>query len=95
VQISTGRARINQTRACGAYATQQEKEVVKDDIEYDLTTPMSSHKKCSPKRWVDEGQTRGITGSENFTRYEKKTENYLGLVSSHAVCYPYKKIILG
>jgi transposase len=74
----------------------KKKKVVKDDIEYEQTTAMSSHKKYSPKRWVVERTNSWHNRFRKlFTRYEKKAENYLGLVQFSCCIILYKRIILG
>ena len=75
----------------------KKKKVVKDDREYEqTTTAMSSHKKYSPKRWVVERTNSWHNRFRKlFTRYEKKAENYLGLVQFSCCIIIYRKIILG
>src|SRR4051812_1230572 len=59
-------------------------------------TDLKRYTPSKNKPWVVEReQTHGIIGSENFTRYEKKAENYLGLVHLSCSIIIYRKIILG
>jgi transposase len=56
----------------------------------------SHHKKHSPKRWVVERTNSWHNRFRKlFTRYEKKAENYLGLVQLSCSIIIYRKIILG
>src|SRR3954447_16969299 len=75
----------------------KKRKVVKNDIEYEqTTTDMSSHKKYSPRRWVVERTNSWHNRFRKlFTGYEKKAENYLGLVQFSCCIILYKKIILG
>ena len=53
-------------------------------------------KKYSPKRWVVERTNSWHNRFRKlFTRYEKKAENYLGLVQFSRCMIMHKKIILG
>jgi len=53
-------------------------------------------KKYSPKRWVVERTNSWHNKFRKlFTRYEKKAENYLGLVQLSCCLIIYRKIILG
>jgi len=53
-------------------------------------------KKYSPKRWVVERTNSWHNRFRKlFTRYEKKAENYLGLVQFSCCIIIYRKIILG
>ncbi len=53
-------------------------------------------KKYSPKRWVVERTNSWHNRFRKlFTRYEKKVENYLGLVQLSCCMIIYRKIILG
>jgi putative transposase len=53
-------------------------------------------KKYSAKRWVVERTTSGHNRFRKlFIRYEKKAENYLGLVQLSCCLIIYRKIILG
>jgi transposase len=53
-------------------------------------------KKYSPKRWVVERTNSWHNRFRKlFTRYEKKSENYLGLVQLSCCIITYRKIILG
>ena len=54
------------------------------------------HKKHSPKRWVVERTNSWHNRFRKlFTRYEKKVENYLGLVQFSCCIIIYRNIILG
>ncbi|HXT82887.1 MAG TPA: transposase, partial [Verrucomicrobiae bacterium] len=66
------------------------------EVDNEKTTTIPNRKKHSPKRWVAER----INSWHNrfrklFTRYEKKVENYLGLVQLSCGIIIYRKIILG
>jgi transposase len=53
-------------------------------------------KKYSPKRWVVERTNSWYNRFRKlFTRYEKKAENYLGLVQFSCCIIIYRKLILG
>ena len=55
-----------------------------------------NRKKYSPKRWVIERTNSWHNRFRKlFTRYEKKTENYLGLVQFSCCMIIYRKLILG
>jgi len=57
---------------------------------------MPFRKKYSPKRWVVERTNSWYNRFRKlFTRYEKKAENYLGLVQYSCCIIIYRKIILG
>ncbi len=57
---------------------------------------MSFRKKYSPKRWVVERTNSWHNRFRKlFTRYEKKVDNYLGLVQLSCCIIIYRKIILG
>ena len=57
---------------------------------------ISNHKKYSAKRWVVERTNSWHNRFRKlFTRYEKKVENYLGLVQFSCCIIIYRKIILG
>ena len=61
-----------------------------------ITRPILNIKKYSPKRWVVERTNSWHNRFRKlFTRYEKKTENYLGLVQFSCCIIIYRKIILG
>ena len=56
----------------------------------------SNRKKYSAKRWVVERTNSWHNRFRKlFTRYEKKSENYLGLVQLSCCMIIYRKIILG
>ncbi|MBA2267577.1 MAG: transposase [Nitrosopumilus sp.] len=60
------------------------------------TQPSLSHKKHSAKRWVVERTNSWHNRFRKlFIRYEKKVENYLGLVQFYCCLIIYRKIILG
>jgi len=60
------------------------------------TQPSLGHKKHSGKRWVVERTNSWHNRFRKlFTRYEKKVENYLGLVQFSCSIIIYRKIILG
>jgi putative transposase len=64
--------------------------------ENDITWPIPNIKKYSPKRWVVERTNSWHNRFRKlFTRYEKKPENYLGLVQLSCCIIIYRKIILG
>ena len=64
--------------------------------EKDITQPIPNIKKYSPKRWVVERTNSWHNRFRKlFTRYEKKPENYLGLVQFSCCIIIYRKIILG
>ncbi len=64
--------------------------------EKDITRPISNIKKYSPKRWVVERTNSWHNRFRKlFTRYEKKLENYLGLVQFSCCIIIYRKLILG
>ena len=68
-----------------------EKEEVKVTIQH-----CSNRKKYSAKRWVVERTNSWHNRFRKlFTRYEKKVENYLGLVQLSCCIIIYRKIILG
>jgi transposase len=55
-----------------------------------------NRKKYSPKRWVVERTNSWHNRFRKlFTRYEKKTENYLGLVQFSCCMIIYRRLILG
>ena len=60
------------------------------------TQKMSNRKKHPAKRWVVERTNSWHNRFRKlFTRYEKKVENYLGLVQFSCCIITYRKIILG
>lgn len=62
----------------------------------DITQPILKIKRYSPKRWVVERTNSWHNRFRKlFTRYEKKPENYLGLVQFSCCIIIYRKIILG
>ena len=61
-----------------------------------ITQRCSNQKKHSAKRWVVERTNSWHNRFRKlFTRYEKKSENYLGLVQLSCCIIIYRKIILG
>ncbi|MDR4489787.1 MAG: transposase [Candidatus Nitrosocosmicus sp.] len=65
-----------------------------EEIEIEIAIP--NHKKYSPKRWVVERTNSWHNRFRKlFTRYEKKDENYLGLVQFSCCIIIYRKLILG
>jgi len=92
-------------------STQEEQELIKrgyvlhispkrkrgEEEEVRVTTqPCLNRKKHSAKRWVVERTNSWHNRFRKlFTRYEKKTENYLGLVQFSCFMIIYRKIILG
>jgi Transposase DDE domain len=66
------------------------------DNEKDIIEPIPDIKKYSPKRWVVERTNSWHNRFRKlFTRYEKKSENYLGLLQFACCIIIYRKIILG
>ena len=64
-------------------------------VDEQKTKVASHHKKHSPKRWVVERTNSWHNRFRKlFTRYEKKVENYLGLVQLSCSIIIYRKIIL-
>ncbi len=60
------------------------------------TEKISNHKKHPARRWVVERTNSWHNRFRKlFTRYEKKVENYLGLVQFSCCIIIYRKIILG
>jgi len=65
-----------------------------DSKEIEIAIP--NRKKYSPKRWVVERTNSWHNRFRKlFTRYEKKDENYLGLVQFSCCIIIYRKLILG
>jgi transposase len=73
------------------------KKVKKEELEVTITVQhWSNRKKHSAKRWVVERTNSWHNRFRKlFTRYEKKVENYLGLVQLSCCMIVYRKIILG
>ena len=64
--------------------------------EEEKTKVIPYRKKYSPKRWVVERTNSWHNRFRKlFTRYEKKAENYLGLVQFSCCMIIYRRIILG
>jgi len=67
-----------------------------EEVDEENTKAMPNRKKHSPKRWVVERTNSWHNRFRKlFTRYEKKVENYLGLVQFSCCTIIYRKIILG
>ena len=65
-------------------------------VDEQKTKVASHHKKHSPKRWVVERTNSWHNRFRKlFTRYEKKVENYLGLLQFSCCMIIYRKMILG
>ena len=65
-------------------------------VDEQKTKVASPHKKHSPKRWVVERTNSWHNRFRKlFTRYEKKVENYLGLLQFSCCIITYRNIILG
>ena len=65
-------------------------------VDEQKTKVASHHKKHSPKRWVVERTNSWHNRFRKlFTRYEKKVENYLGLLQFSCCIIIYRNIILG
>src|SRR6476620_8671444 len=61
-----------------------------------ITRKIPDIKKYSPKRWVVERTNSWHNRFRKlFTRYEKKSENYLGLIQFSCCIMTYRKIFLG
>ena len=87
---------INQMRLCITYTNQEEKKKKDRNNEKDKPRAIPIIKKYSPKRWVVERTNSWHNRFRKlFTRYEKKSENYLGLVQFSCCIIIYRKIILG
>ncbi len=69
----------------------------RDEKEFKVTTLYrSNRRKYSAKRWVIERTNSWHNRFRKlFTRYEKKVENYLGLIQLSCCIIIYRKIILG
>ncbi len=72
-------------------------KIKKDEKETKVTTQhCSNRKRHSTKRWVIERTNSWHNRFRKlFTRYEKKAENYLGLVQLSCCIIIYRKMILG
>ena len=65
-------------------------------VDEQRTKVSQHHKKHSPKRRVVERTNSGQNRFRKlFTRYEKKVENYLGLLQASCCIITYRNIILG
>ena len=75
----------------------KEKKKGEEEVdEEEKTTAIPNRKKYSPKRWVVERTNSWHNRFRKlFTRYEKKSENYLGLVQFSCCIIIYRKLILG
>jgi hypothetical protein len=68
----------------------------KRKLEDEEEVKVKPFKKYSPKRWVVERTNSWHNRFRKlFTRYEKKDENYLGLVQFSCCIIIYRKLILG
>ncbi|HXT82749.1 MAG TPA: transposase [Verrucomicrobiae bacterium] len=66
------------------------------EVDEEKTITIPNLKKHSPKKWVVERTNSWHNRFRKlFTRYEKKVENYLGLVQLSCGIIIYRKIILG
>ena len=66
------------------------------EVDNEKTITIPNCKKHSPKRWVVERTKPWHNRFRKlFTQYEKKVENYLGLVQLSCCIIIYRKIILG
>ena len=80
---------------CYIYRTRKKKGE-EDNKEEKIKEAKPIHKKYSAKRWVVERTNSWHNRFRKlFTRYEKKVENYLGLVQFSCCMIIYRKIILG
>ncbi|HET6589282.1 MAG TPA: transposase, partial [Candidatus Nitrosocosmicus sp.] len=62
----------------------------------EIPSSIATIKQYSPKRWVVERTNSWHNRFRKlFTRYEKKAENYLGLIQFSCCMIVYRKIILG
>ncbi len=76
------------------YIPPKRKRAEKDEIKV-TTLYRSNRKKYSAKRWVIERTNSWHNRfRKQFTRYEKKVENYLGLIQLSCCMIIYRKIIL-
>jgi transposase len=67
-----------------------------EEVDEEKTKAILNRKKYSHKRWVVERTNSWHNRFRKlFTRYEKKVENYLGLVQFSCCIIIYRKIILG
>lgn len=72
----------------------KKKKKGEDGKEIEIAIP--NRKKYSPKRWVVERTNSWQNRFRKlFTRYEKKDENYLGLIQFSCCMIIYRKLILG
>ena len=78
-----------------SYKRKRDEKEEKEEIKV-ITQHCSNRKKHSAKRWVVERTNSWHNRFRKlFTRYEKKVENYLGLVQLSCCRIIYRKIILG
>ena len=67
-----------------------------EEVDEEKTKVIPNRKKHSAKRWVVERTNSWHNRFRKlFTRYEKKVENYLGLVQFSSCIIIYRKIIMG
>ena len=72
----------------------KKKKGKKDEVGKEIAIP--NRKRYSPKRWVVERTNSWHNRFRKlFTRYEKKDENYLGLVQFSCSIIIYRRLILG
>ncbi len=77
------------------YKRKRDEKKEKEEVRV-ITQHWSNRKKHSAKRWVVERTNSWHNRFRKvFTRYEKKVENYLGLVQLSCCMIIYRKIILG
>jgi hypothetical protein len=94
----------------GYNSAEEEQELIKRDYvlhipikkkkgmnnEKEIPPTIATIKQYSPKRWVVERTNSWHNRFRKlFTRYEKKAENYLGLIQFSCCMIIYRKIILG
>ncbi|MDR4489755.1 MAG: transposase [Candidatus Nitrosocosmicus sp.] len=74
----------------------KKKKGKRDEEGKEIETAIPNRKKYSSKRWVVERTNSWHNRFRKlFTRYEKKDENYLGLVQFTCCMIIYRKLILG
>ena len=74
----------------------KKKKKGRNDSGEEIDEEIPHRKKYSPKRWVVERTNSWHNRFRKlFTRYEKKSENYLGLVQFSCCIIIYRKMILG
>jgi transposase len=84
------------TRGYVLHIPSKRKRGEKEEQEAKITQCCSNQRKHSAKRWVVERTNSWHNRFRKLlTRYEKKSENYLGLVQFSCCMIIYRKIILG